>query len=193
MKILCLYNNPCAVEMFEALREQGHEIVLMEEKLTAKWCREQQFDLAVSYSYRYILTAELLEALGNRAVNIHNSVLPWNRGADPNIWSIVDRTPRGVTLHYMDAALDKGYIIAQKLLEDTDEETFTSSYNNLDRAAKELLLEMMPLYPYWESMKKQTLGKGSYHSVADGRAIKELIPSYDMKISEFRKIYEKKA
>lgn len=193
MKILCLYNNPCAVEMFEALREQGHEIVLMEEKLTAEWCREQQFDLAVSYTYRYILTAELLEALGNRAVNIHNSMLPWNRGADPNIWSIVDRTPRGVTLHFMDAALDKGYIIAQKTVEDTDEETFTSSYNNLDRAAKELLAEMMPLYPYWESMKKQAMGKGSYHSVADGRAIKELIPSYDMKISEFRKIYEKKA
>lgn len=193
MKILCLYNNPCAVEMFEALREQGHEIVLMEEKLTAEWCREQQFDLAVSYTYRYILTAELLEALGNRAVNIHNSILPWNRGADPNIWSIVDRTPRGVTLHFMDAALDKGYIIAQKTVEDTDEETFTSSYNNLDRAAKELLAEMMPLYPYWESMKKQAMGKGSYHSVADGRVIKELIPSYDMKISEFRKIYEKKA
>ena len=116
MKILCLYNNECAAELFEWIKEQGHETICSSEKLKAQWCREQKFDLAVSYTYRYILTEEILLLLNQNVVNIHNAYLPWNRGADPNIWSIVDDTPRGVTLHYMDTSLDKGSIIAQKLV-----------------------------------------------------------------------------
>ena len=186
MKILCLYNNECAAELFAWLSEQGHETVLTTDRLEPEWCRQQHFDLAVSYTYRYILSAEVLSALGNNVVNMHNSFLPWNRGADPNIWSIVDGTPRGVTLHYMDAQLDKGYIIAQKMVDDADTETLASSYDHLDRAAKELFREAFLYYPFWQDMKKQALGKGSYHSVKDGEQIKGVIDSWDMPVNEFR-------
>ena len=93
MKILCLYNNECALELFQWLKEQGHKTVVCTERLNVEWCRNQNFDLTVSYTYRYILTADILEALNGNVVNIHNSVLPWNRGADPNIWSIVKILP----------------------------------------------------------------------------------------------------
>ena len=118
MNILCLYNNDCALDLFRWLNEEGHIITINSNILDAEWCREKSFDLTVSYTYRYILTEEVLSALNNNVVNLHNSFLPFNRGADPNLWSIVEGTPRGVSLHYMDSKLDKGYIIAQSIVND---------------------------------------------------------------------------
>lgn len=190
MKILCLYNNECALELFQKIHEKGHEVVLWNEHLDNKWCLDNTFDLTVSYTYRYILSEELLESLNNNVVNIHNSILPWNRGADPNIWSIVDKTPRGVTLHYMDVNLDKGDIIAQKFVNDGDDETLKSSYDNLDKAAKELFMELFDYYDYWQTIRKKCLGTGSYHSVKDGKRIRSYITSYDITINEFRQKLE---
>lgn len=41
MKILCLYNNECALKLFNWINEQGHETVLINGELDAKWCIEQ--------------------------------------------------------------------------------------------------------------------------------------------------------
>lgn len=187
MKILCLYNNSCAEELFQWLREQGHETILCTGRFDTDWCSGEKFDLTVSYTYRYILKKDQIKALNNNVVNLHNSYLPWNRGADPNIWSMIDGTPRGVSLHYVDEHLDKGNIIAQKFVIDSDDETFESSYNNLDRAAKELFKEVFRFYPYWQEMQKIPVGKGNYHSISDGAEIKKRIITYDMKISDFRR------
>lgn len=187
MKILCLYNNPCAEELFQWLCEQGNETVLCSERFEAEWCSAQHFDLAVSYTYKYILSKDQINALNGNVVNLHNSYLPWNRGADPNIWSLLDGTPRGVSLHYLDENLDKGNIIAQKFVIDGTDESFESSYKNLDKAAKELFKEAFKFYPFWHEMQKIALGKGNYHSVKDGVEIKKNINSYGMKISDYHK------
>lgn len=186
MKILCLYNNECAIELFQWIQEQGHETILYTEKLNTSWCREQQFDLTVSYTYRYIVMQDILQALNHNVVNIHNSYLPWNRGADPNVWSIVDDTPRGVTLHYMDTGLDKGSIIAQRLVGRETGETLRSSYEKLDKTAKELFQEAFAYYKDWSQMKKLPLDKGTYHSLRDGIAVKSIIDTYDLTIVEFK-------
>lgn len=191
MKILGLYNNDCALELFQWLEGEGHNVTLWSDRLDIAWCKEQAFDLTVSYTYRYILSVEVIHALNDNVVNMHNSLLPFNRGADPNLWSIVDRTPRGVTLHYMDTELDKGYIIVQRVVNDTDEETLTSSYYNLDRAAKQLFQDSFKDYKFWPELKKKAEGKGTYHASKDAIGIKGLIDSYDITITEFRKRLEK--
>ena len=65
MKILCLYNNGCAVELFQWLESCGHIVVLWTEKLTEDWCAKQGFHLAVSYTYRFILP-ESIRTSSNR-------------------------------------------------------------------------------------------------------------------------------
>lgn len=184
MKILCLSNNACAEPLWKWLEENGHEVIRASEKLDIDWCRDEQFDLAVSYTYKYILTKELLDALNGNVVNIHNSYLPFNRGASPNLWSIVDGTPRGVTLHYMDEKLDRGYIICQKLVTEGDGDTLASSYANLDKCAIEMFKSAFEVYDYWQDMKKLPEGKGTYHSVKDTEYITSQIDTYDMKIDE---------
>ena len=188
MKILGLFNNECAAELFQWLSETGHEVILSSEKLSSQWCKEQGFDLTVSYTYRYILSSEIIHALNDNVVNIHNSMLPFNRGADPNIWSIADKTPRGVTLHYINEKLDSGYVIAQEFVRYGDNETLESSYFILDRAAKEMFKKAFAYYDYWPELKKQCIGSGTYHSIKDGAEIKKQISTYDISIDEFRAI-----
>lgn len=187
MKILCLYNNTCALPLFDWLRSEGHETVLRRDALTEDWCEEQRFDLAVSYTYRFILPEAVLYALRNNAVNLHNAYLPWNRGSDPNLWSIVEDTPRGVTLHYIEAGLDKGGIIAQRLIPLQPGDTLKTSYDRLDIAAQEQFRQAFQWYPYWPQMKKYPTGSGSYHAVKDGNRFRQIIGSYDMPVEEFRR------
>ncbi len=187
MKILFLYNNDCALELLNSIKDLGHETVAYSERLTVDFIKEGGFDLAVSYTYRYILTEELINALNGNVVNIHNAYLPYNRGADPNLWSLVEGTPRGVTLHYISVGLDKGDIIAQRLVTEGDGKTLKSSYDNLDKNAKELFLEAFKDYDKWNELRHAPSGSGTYHSLKDGTEIKSVITSYDMKIADFLK------
>lgn len=190
MKILCLYHNVCALGLFEWLKEQGHDTYCRTQRLDARWCLEQKFDLTVSYTYRYILPVEILDALGNNVVNIHTSYLPWNRGADPNLWSILEETPRGVTLHYMNEELDGGAVIAQQLVPVKEEGgTLATTYNHLDRAARQLFQDAFVYYDFWKEMRKETKGAGSYHVLADAAPVKKLIDSYDTGLSELKQTY----
>lgn len=186
MKVLCLYNNKCALPLFDWLQQEGHEVVLWSDALTKDWCLEQDFDLTVSYTYRSILSEEILHALCDNAVNLHNSFLPWDRGSDPNLWNIVENSPRGVTLHYMEAGLDKGAIIAQKFVPLLPDDTLKSSYDRLDMAAQEQFRQAFRWYPQWQQMKKLSVGVGSYHSVRNGAVLHQVIDTYDMPVKEFR-------
>lgn len=190
MKILCLNNNGIAKELFEWIHKQGHDVTILSKRLDAEWCRENDFDLTVSYTYRYIIPKEILDMLGNNVVNLHISYLPWNRGADPNLWSILEGTPRGVTLHYINPGLDKGDIIAQRLVVDNPEQSnLSDTYNNLDRAAKELFKEAFSYYEYWNDMRKKAVGGGTYHSLADATSIKDKIDTWDISVEDLRRIY----
>lgn len=190
MRLLCLYNNPCALDLFDKLKELGHETTLCEQSISKELCISGGFDLTISYTYRYIIPDDILQALGYNAVNLHNSFLPWNRGADPNLWSIAENSPRGVTLHYMTGGLDKGDIIAQSIVPLEPEDTLRSSYDRLDAAAKKLFVKAIAYYPLWREMVKRPVGKGSYHSLKDGVALRGLIESYDMRAQDFKKAYD---
>ena len=58
-------------------------------------------DCIVSFGYRHLLRSDSIAAVGGNAVNLHISMLPWNRGADPNLWSWLENTPRGASMHWM--------------------------------------------------------------------------------------------
>lgn len=61
-------------------------------------------------------------------LNLHNSYLPWNRGAHPCTWAIIDRTPHGATMHWVDQGVDTGPIFYQEALEIRPGETAHSLY-----------------------------------------------------------------
>jgi methionyl-tRNA formyltransferase len=102
-------------------------------------------DIGVSALFGYIVRPKFLALLPAGCVNIHPSYLPYNRGAHPNIWSIIEGTPAGVTLHYIDAGIDSGDIISQRAIEVTPTDTGETLYRRLERACVKLFSEIWPL------------------------------------------------
>ena len=78
----------------------------------------------------------------NSIINCHQSYLPWNRGADPNLWSFVDDTPKGVTIHKIEEKIDQGDILLRKKIKiNPDYHTFETSYELLLRHLDYLLID----------------------------------------------------
>lgn len=102
MKILCLYGNECALELFAWMKDQGHKTVIRKDQIGAGWIKKEAFDLVVSYTYQYIFELQTIDAAGGNIVNLHTSYLPFDRGSSPNLFNILEGSPRGVSIHYME-------------------------------------------------------------------------------------------
>ena len=72
-------------------------------------------EVLLVWSYSMILPAEVLALPRLGAVNVHGGLLPEYRGGHVMNWALINgEHESGVTLHYMDAGIDTGPIIAQK-------------------------------------------------------------------------------
>ncbi len=71
-------------------------------------------DVMLSCSFKHKIPSELLCINGKKIINIHGALLPEYRGANMLNWLIIKGQEKtGVTLHYMDAELDAGDILAE--------------------------------------------------------------------------------
>ncbi|MDP2400619.1 MAG: formyltransferase family protein, partial [Actinomycetota bacterium] len=129
MRVLLL--GPERARLGEAIRARGDEVVRTEERIAVGDPALDGADFLISFGYRHIIPAAMLEPFGPRAINLHISLLPWNRGADPNLWSYLEDTPKGVTIHVLDEGLDTGPIVAQREVADDSDDTLRTSYERL--------------------------------------------------------------
>ncbi len=130
--------------------------------------RGLQPDIGVSVLFGYIIPGQVLRLFPQGAVNLHPALLPYNRGAHPNVWSIVDGTPAGVTLHYMDDGVDTGDVIAQHRVEVEPVDTGATLYRRLERAAVALFTDAWPAIRSGQVRRvAQSPGTGTFHRVAD--------------------------
>lgn len=131
MRILFLTNSDVSAPLVEWLKPRN-ELIVQSEPITADYVMSLRPDIAVSYSYRHLVRSATLDTLPGRFVNLHISYLPFNRGADPNFWSLVEGTPSGVSIHLMSPGVDEGDILAQEVVEiDQANHTLKSSYDVL--------------------------------------------------------------
>lgn len=76
---------------------------------------ETQWDLFVVVAYNFILPEWLITLPAHQTLNVHPSLLPQYRGANPIRTAIIDnnRAAIGVSIMQMDAQMDTGPIVAQ--------------------------------------------------------------------------------
>ncbi|MEZ5673020.1 MAG: formyltransferase family protein [Thiotrichaceae bacterium] len=139
MKILFLGDENSSLVSY--LEQMGENVLSMTEKVTIDFIDAYRPDFIISYGYRYIIKQEILDRYVDRAINLHISFLPWNRGADPNFWSFIENTPRGVTIHYLDSGIDTGDIIVQKQVEFSKYDTLRISYYKLHDEIRKLFVD----------------------------------------------------
>ncbi len=177
--ILFLTNHPDSLALYEWLKEAEpeREVYAVSNKLTLDMVKGMDPAFIVSYNYRHLVPAEVLDYMQGRAVNLHTSYLPYNRGSSPNFFSFLEDTPKGVTIHEMTPQLDKGRILCQKeVVFDEEKETFASSYAVLQQEIMELFKEN------WKDIRDGRVEgflsteKGTYHTMKQLRQFQEEHP-----------------
>ena len=78
--------------------------------------REHASPLGISCGYDYIIPRVILKEF--KILNCHPSALPFNRGCHHSFYGIMEQTPLGATLHWIDEGIDTGPIIAQAIFSD---------------------------------------------------------------------------
>lgn len=132
-------------------------------------------DIGISAVFGYILHREFLDLMPAGCVNVHPACLPYNRGAYPNVWSIIEGTPAGVTIHYVDEGVDTGDIIAQCQVAVEPIDTGESLYRKLERACVDLFESTWPLIRSGKAPRvSQNRGEGTYHRIKDVERIDEI-------------------
>lgn len=87
------------------------------------------YDLVISLHSKQIFPKSMVESI--RCINIHPGYNPFNRGWYPQVFSIINKLPIGVTIHEMDEYLDHGPIIARKEIEIFAWETSFDVYSRI--------------------------------------------------------------
>jgi len=171
------------IEIVNFLKKDGHRIFWTSKRLNVSDI--QNFDFLFSFGYRYLLNKEILDFFKNKAINFHISYLPWNKGADPNLWSILEDTPKGVTIHQMDYDLDTGKILYQEQILFDDEDTLKSSYEKLETELVEIFKKNWHKIKNGKVIPKKQKGEGSFHKSSDKKSYQKLlINGWDTKIQD---------
>lgn len=173
MKILLL--GPYREKIIKYLLSFGDNISHSEAKMLPSKILEGNFDFIISYGYRYIISEDVVNHYKNKIINLHISYLPWNKGADPNLWSFLEDSPKGVTIHYVDEGLDTGDIIFQERVSFCENETLATSYQKLIIEIEKLFFNVWPSIRNGKNKRYRQVGIGSYHRLQDKEVFLHLL------------------
>jgi len=174
MKVLLLSIKPSPLRPI--IEKDNNSVIELSDPIDLEFVKQSRIDFAVSYRYRHIIRRPIIEYLKGNIINLHISLLPWNRGADPNLWSFLDNTPKGITIHYIDDGIDTGDIIVQKeLFFDEDIETLATSYEALNHQIIELFNQQWLSIISGKTQRYRQPQSGTYHQARDKKPFESLL------------------
>jgi methionyl-tRNA formyltransferase len=143
---------------------QGDEVIIYTKKISLDYIIENGIEYIVSDRSRSLIGLDVINHLSKKIINLHPSYLPFGRGYNPNYWTIVEGSPIGVTIHYIDAGIDTGDILLQTQVFYDQSDTLKTTYDRLRYFMVELFRAS------WEHLrvgnipaKRQNIGEGSLH------------------------------
>lgn len=104
-------------------------------------------DIMIVAAYGQILRSSLLDIAPFGCINVHASMLPRYRGADPIRWVILNGEKKtGVSIMLMDEGIDTGPVLATREVMIEDSENSITLENKLGKIGGELLVEVLPAW-----------------------------------------------
>lgn len=123
----------------------------------------KKFELGVLAWWPLIIKDPLINLPKQGFVNFHPSFLPYNRGKHYNFWALVEQCPFGVSLHKVDAGIDTGDIVSQRLISYNWEDSGETLYKKAQTEIVKLFKSTYPSLRKGEIITKaQDLSKGSF-------------------------------
>ena len=166
MKVLLLGKKAPFIKA--CLLESDCKVIESNSRISLEYLKDNSVEFIISYGYRHIIKQPIIDFVSGSIINLHISLLPWNRGADPNLWSFLENTPKGVTIHYIDKGIDTGDIIAQKELHfDLESETLASSYKKLSSEIESSFSKKWPFIALNKLKRQKQTETGTFHKVND--------------------------
>lgn len=107
--------------------------------------RQLDLDYLISVHFPYLVPEDVLVLPRHGCLNLHPALLPYNRGWHTPTWAILDGTPAGATLHFMDEGVDTGDIVHQREVPVRPDDTANSLYQRLLAAELEVFREAWPM------------------------------------------------
>ncbi len=114
---------------------------------SVEFLRRLDLDYIVCVHFPYLLRRPVLDAAKRGVLNLHPSYLPYNRGWHTPTWAILDGTPAGASLHYVDESLDTGDLVWQRQAAIDPADTAHSLYARLKA------LEVQVFKEGWQRIK----------------------------------------
>lgn len=101
-------------------------------------------ELFVSMSYNQIFSEAVIASAPRGVINCHAGALPFYRGRNILNWALInDAKSFGVTVHYVNAGIDTGDIILQRLLPISDHDDYATLLSRAIAACAETLVESL--------------------------------------------------
>lgn len=101
-------------------------------------------ELVVSWFWTRRVPATVLALAPHGGLNVHPSLLPRHRGADPYFWTILEGDAEtGVTAHWMTPQYDEGDILAQRRIPVPEGVSAGQLARALDRPSLQMLCEVV--------------------------------------------------
>jgi len=147
-------------------------------------------DILISYGFRHRVPKEFLNRVSLMSMNLHIGLLPFNKGSHPNVWSHLENTPSGVTLHEMVEHIDEGNVIIQSEVKIDDSHSFRTSYELLKEEMQSLFSDwwISSTKPYGEPNPASSSGTKHFQrhlAALDG----VLLDGWDTKIARAKELY----
>jgi methionyl-tRNA formyltransferase len=141
-------------------------------------------DYIIGIHFPYIISKDLLEVPQVGFINLHPAFLPFNKGWNTPSWAILDGTPYGATLHFMEEKLDAGNIILQKEIQVDFCDTANTLYQKvLDlefEVFKDSFQQLLSLNP---KSYKQTV-EGTSYKKSDLKSVQRLNLENNISVGE---------
>jgi methionyl-tRNA formyltransferase len=143
--------------------------------LTREYLQKNSIDLVVVFGYGKIISKDVFRCV--TVLNMHPGYLPYNRGPNPNLWAILNGTPRGTTIHFMDKGVDTGDIIAQRIIPvpADNSATLQSSFNQIIDESASFFEEIWPQFRCGRTSRIPQSTGGTSHRLSDQEPILELM------------------
>lgn len=128
------------------------------------------FGVSALFGHKIPMESEAFSAI--RILNLHPSLLPLGKGADPIPWSIIEKRDQGVTIHEVDSNIDTGPTIYQeKIMVDVSKDA-----GEIYEIACEKLFQIFKLIlDDWLNGKiegKPQIGHGTLHESSELRKVR---------------------
>jgi len=142
-----------------------YEVKNINEKENLNILAENKVEFLVVVAFGQKLSPELLEIPEKGAVNLHASLLPRYRGANPIQRALLNGdNESGLSTMLMDEGWDTGPVLMQKTLTIGPNETFKTLHDKMAREGAPLLLETLKKFSRGDIEPKQQKGKVVYAS-----------------------------